>query len=57
LITTAPISGQKILLERQGQVGYSIRVDEQENIYTTGVFYGTGDFNPGPGVYNLCREQ
>jgi hypothetical protein len=24
---------------------YSIRVDAQENIYTTGVFYGTGDFN------------
>lgn len=28
-------------------------VDAAGNIYTTGYFTGTVDFNPGPGVYNL----
>ena len=28
-------------------------VDRDGNVYTTGLFYGTTDFDPGPGTYNL----
>ena len=30
-----------------------LEVDTFGNIYTTGFFYGTNDFDPGPNVYNL----
>jgi hypothetical protein len=30
-----------------------IDIDETNNLYLTGFFYNTVDFNPGPGVYNL----
>ena len=33
--------------------GYSIDVDGLGNVYTTGFFQSTGDFDPGPGVFNL----
>ncbi|MCX6297337.1 MAG: hypothetical protein NTX97_15010, partial [Bacteroidetes bacterium] len=33
-----------------GASGYSIAIDSLENIYTTGYFSGTVDFDPGPGV-------
>ena len=33
--------------------GYSIVVDATGNVFTTGYFYLTVDFDPGPGVYNL----
>ena len=33
--------------------GYSIIVDDTGNVFTTGNFGGTVDFDPGPGVYNL----
>jgi uncharacterized repeat protein (TIGR01451 family) len=32
---------------------YSIELDQAGNIYTTGMFVGTTDFDPGPGAYNL----
>ena len=34
-------------------VGYSIAVDSSGNVYTTGSFNGTVDFDPGTGVENL----
>ncbi len=32
---------------------YDMTVDNDGNIYSTGIFYGTVDFDPGPGVFNL----
>jgi gliding motility-associated-like protein len=36
-----------------GNGAYSITVDASGNVYTTGFFTGTIDFDPGPGVFNL----
>lgn len=36
-----------------GESGESIALDDGGNIYTTGRFYGTADFDPGTGTYNL----
>lgn len=36
-----------------GNYAYSIALDAANNVYTTGYFGGTVDFDPGPGVYNL----
>lgn len=33
--------------------GYSTAVDTSGNVYTTGIFSGTVDFDPGAGIYNL----
>jgi Secretion system C-terminal sorting domain/Beta-propeller repeat len=33
--------------------GCSIAVDVTGNVYTAGLFQNTGDFDPGPGVFNL----
>lgn len=34
---------------------YAIALDAAGNIYTTGTFILTADFDPGPGVYNLTQ--
>lgn len=36
-----------------GKVCYKIAVDAAENVFTSGVFYGTCDFDPGAATYNL----
>ncbi len=36
-----------------GMESYAIAVDENKNVYTTGYFQSTADFDPGSGVYNL----
>jgi gliding motility-associated-like protein len=36
---------------------YSIAVDLSENIYTTGLFVGTTDFDPGAATYNLTANS
>ena len=33
--------------------GFGIAVDSAGNVYTTGMFRATADFDPGPGTYNL----
>ena len=35
------------------QAGNALAVDANGNIYVTGIFFGTTDFDPGPGIANL----
>ncbi len=37
----------------QDNIGTSIKVDKNGNVYTCGVYGSLADFDPGPGVYNL----
>lgn len=39
--------------ELGGLNGQSIALDTNGNIYTAGLCFGTNDFDPGPGVFNL----
>ncbi|MEN7548785.1 SBBP repeat-containing protein [Rapidithrix thailandica] len=36
--------------------GYSIALDSDGNVYITGSFYGTVDFDPGTGIHNLSAK-
>jgi len=37
----------------QGSVGYSIKTDSNNNVYSTGLFQATADFDVGPGTNTL----
>ena len=39
-----------------GEGVFSVAIDDSENIYFTGVFDGTIDFDPGPGINNLVSN-
>src|SRR6185437_10093830 len=39
-----------------GDYAVSVAVDNQGNVYSTGVFSDTADFNPGVGVYNFISK-
>lgn len=53
-------SGHFVWAKRLGgtnnEVGNSITLDGSGNIYTTGYFRGTADFNPGSGTFNLTTN-
>ncbi|MBD2700192.1 SBBP repeat-containing protein [Spirosoma sp. BT702] len=48
-------AGNFVWARNLGGIGYSISVDGLRNVYTTGRFRGTSDFDPGPGVYDLTE--
>ena len=50
-------AGNFVWARQMGGTGYGnptgIAVDDSSNVYTTGVFSGTVDFDPGAGIFNL----
>ncbi|MCF8373782.1 MAG: SBBP repeat-containing protein [Bacteroidales bacterium] len=60
-ISKLDIAGNFIWAKRIGScltdIGYSIALDKAGNIYTTGKFAATVDFDPGNGTYNLSSTD
>ena len=38
-------------------IGYAVKIDANGNVYTTGVFQGTVDFDPGSSILNLVGQS
>src|SRR5262245_49550758 len=58
LLLTFSVNGQSLSWAKQiggtdNDYGASVVVDPSGNVYTTGQFSGTADFDPGPGSFNL----
>lgn len=53
-------SGNFLMAKKMGgsgiDVGFSISLDTNNNIYTTGSFVNTADFDPGAGTFNLASN-
>lgn len=53
-------SGNFVWAKRMGgsssDLGKAIALDGTGNVFTTGYFYDTGDFDPGPGTYTLTAS-
>jgi hypothetical protein len=60
-ISILDTSGDFVWAKQLGGTAYdfcaSIKVDYLDNIYTTGNFNGTSDFDPGASVYNLSSSS
>lgn len=56
-ISKLDASGNFVWARRMGgtsnDIGYAIAVDAAENVFTTGSFNSTADFDPGPSAFNL----
>ncbi|MCP3999263.1 MAG: DNRLRE domain-containing protein [bacterium] len=46
-------TGTLVWTKQYGGHARSVEVDGNGNVYTVGYFFGTADFDPGPGTYNL----
>lgn len=47
----------KSFVSTGGAVGNCIKIDRSGNVYTTGFFGNTVDFDPGPNVFNLSSSN
>ena len=60
-ISKLDINGDFIWAKKMGgpssDSGYAITIDDYGNVYTTGQFYGTVDFDPGINVYNIISSS
>jgi Beta-propeller repeat len=56
-VSKLDVSGNFVWAKNMGgsgeEFGYGISVDASGNVYTTGTFKNTADFDPGAGTYNL----
>ena len=50
---TGKLIWAKVIGDFRYQAGNALTVDANGSIYVTGIFFGTTDFDPGPGVANL----
>ncbi len=60
-VSKLDISGNFVWAKKMGgnnfDWGTSMVIDGSSNIYTTGKFVGTADFDPGAGIYNLTSSS
>lgn len=58
-ISKLDASGNFVWARRMGgsgnDIGYAVTVDDAENVFTTGSFSATADFDPGASVFNLTE--
>jgi hypothetical protein len=40
-----------------GESSFALAIDQNDNVITAGSFWGTSDFDPGPGFFNLTAED